>query len=76
MEKLLAGSVNQLATDVSRVANAITPIGVGSCKDATGGTVMSLTEAVVGMTAGLVRIADAIEALAGAISERESEHAD
>lgn len=38
-------------------------------EDATGGHVGSLTEAVMGTTAGLVRIADAISDLAGAIRE-------
>ena len=52
-----------------RISNAIG--GKGSPgQDATGGTVDSLTEAVMGTTAGLVRIADAISDLAEAIRER------
>ena len=35
--------------------------------DETGGTITSLTEAVMGITAGLCRIADAIEHLAYAV---------
>jgi len=39
--------------------------------DAAGGTVDSLTEAVMGTTAGLVQIAEAINNLAEAVRERE-----
>jgi hypothetical protein len=39
-------------------------------EDATGGRVESLTEAVMGLTAGMVQIANAIESLACAVRER------
>lgn len=48
----------------------ITPVGIGIGHDETGGAVGSLTEAVIGVTAGLCRIADAIESLASAVRER------
>jgi hypothetical protein len=53
---------------LKRLADAITPNLVGSA-DATGGHVESLTEAAMGITAGLCRIADAIDGLADAIRE-------
>lgn len=52
------------------VANAITPVGSLAGEDATGGRVASLTEAVMGMTKAMVQIADAIDHLAEAVSER------
>ena len=38
-------------------------------EDATGGSVSSLTEAVMGVTAGLCRVADAIQEAAGYLQE-------
>lgn len=52
-----------------RIASAITPLGVCGGKDATGGHVESLTEAVMGMTAGLCRIAESLDNVAAAIRE-------
>lgn len=40
-------------------------------QDATGGSVASLTEAVMGITAGLVQIADAINNLADATRNQQ-----
>lgn len=54
------------------LARSITPLTAATGRDATGGTVLSLTEAVMGVTAGLVRIADAIGDLADAVREREA----
>ena len=51
-----------------RIAAAITPVVAGGT-DATGGHVESLTEAVMGITGGLVKVAEAIGALAEAIRE-------
>lgn len=53
-----------------RIADAITPNLVGS-KDAYGGHVESLTEAMMGVTGGLVQIAESIADLAQAVRERE-----
>jgi hypothetical protein len=55
--------INALATATSRVANAITPNIAGN-NDASGTHVASLTEAVMGVTAGLFAIAGAINDLA------------
>lgn len=46
---------------VQSIADAITPAGATGGKDAAGGTVHSLTEAVMGITAALVLVAKAIE---------------
>jgi len=59
----------KLAQNVLIAANAITPIGAMSSDDAAGTNVRSLTEAVMGITAGLVQIAGAINRLAD-VAER------
>jgi len=51
-----------------KIANSITPLGV--CKG-TDAAVESLTEACMGITAGLCRIADAINNLADAVAEKK-----
>lgn len=56
---------------IKKIAAAITPVAVPGT-DATGGTVDSLTEAVMGITAGLVRIANALEMIAEAIQEEKN----
>jgi hypothetical protein len=61
-----ADLTRELVYAVRRLGDAITPNVVG-CQDAAGGHVESLTEAVMGVTAGLVRIADALEELADAV---------
>jgi len=60
-------SLEQLVQQVRNLATAVTDGGQG--KDATGGHVECLTEAVMGVTAGLCRIADAISDLASAVRE-------
>ena len=62
----------EIANSCRAVANSITPRAAVGGKDATGGHVESLTEAVMGVTAGLCRIADALEKVADAITD----HAD
>ena len=59
-EMIIASAMRESA---AKLANAITPTAVDGT-DATGGTVGSLTEAVMGMTAALVKIAEAVEYLA------------
>jgi hypothetical protein len=54
------------------LANAVTPSGALAGTDAAGGRVESLTEAVMGVTSGLLEIADAINNLAEAVREREA----
>ena len=61
----LADVVQRLANSTASVARAVTPDAAPGM-DAAGGTVASLTEAVMGVTDGLVRIADAIHELADA----------
>lgn len=55
-----------------RIASAVKPLGAAPGHDATGGAVDSLTEAVMGVTAGLVRVADAMGNIAEAIRESHS----
>lgn len=62
-------AIANLASAAKSIANAMTPLGLAPGDDASGGAVGSLTEAVMGVTAGLVRIADSIEMLACAVSE-------
>ena len=66
----LVDVVQRLADKTGSVAKAICPQDAMAGKDAAGGHVGSLTEAVMGMTAGLVRIAEAIDGLADAVRER------
>jgi hypothetical protein len=63
---------DHLNAAINRVASAILPQDVGAGKDATGGAVISLTEAVMGITAGLVRVADALLDVANAIRENHA----
>ena len=63
---------NYLANGIYRLAAAITPNIPGS-NDASGSHVASLTEAVMGVTSGLIAIAYAIEDLANAVREHSDE---
>ena len=58
----------EIAAGLRSIAVAVTADAAPS-HDETGGTVASLTEAVMGVTAGLVRIAIALEEVALAIRE-------
>ena len=62
--------LQELTDSIRSVGRSITPCAVGGT-DATGGHVESLTEAAMGITAGLCRIADAIEGLAQVMRRRE-----
>jgi len=62
---------NAVAGGFSTLAQAIYPLSALPGQDATGGRIESLTEAVMGVTAGLVRIAEAIGDLAEAVRERD-----
>ena len=53
------------------IANSITPMSAAGSMDATGGYVSSLTEAVMGHTKAVVRVAEALESIADALRERE-----
>jgi len=65
-ELSLTDAVEHLSDSQSKIALAITA-GCSEGTDATGGKVLSLTEAVMGVTAGLCKIADAIGDLAEAM---------
>ena len=60
-----------LTKAIRSVSDAITAPVCGG-PDETGGHVASLTEAVMGMTAGLIRIAEAIDGLASAVGDTET----
>ena len=53
--------------NIGRIANAVTPTSAAAGQDATGGHVASLTEAVMGNTAGLIAISDGFALVADAI---------
>jgi len=53
----------KLADSISKLAEAIIPSGTLPGTDACGGTVASLSEAIMGITAGLNEIANAIYVL-------------
>lgn len=59
----LVDTTDRIASMLGLLADAITPQDALSGSDASGGTVTSLTEAVMGVSAGLVLIADAIAGL-------------
>jgi hypothetical protein len=63
--------IEYLGLQIRKVAEAITPAAAAG-RDETGGNVASLTEATMGVTAGLCKIAEAIDGLAAAI-ERATE---
>lgn len=63
-------SMDHIGQSVRRLADAISPfVGVAGGTDATGGHVECLTESVMGVTAGLVKIAEAISDLADAVRD-------
>jgi hypothetical protein len=63
----LGGAVDDLAREVGKIADAITPTHVAPGQDENGGHVGCLTEAVMGVTGGLMAIASAIQELAEAV---------
>ena len=68
----LVDVMDRLASKTGLIAKAICPQDAMAGHDETGGRVESLTEAVMGMTAGLCRIAEAIAGLADAVRERNA----
>ena len=66
----MKGALEQIEFGLNGVARAITADGAPG-HDETGGTICSLTEAVMGVTAGLCSIASAINNLAEAVRGRE-----
>lgn len=64
-------TLNRISLAASQIARAITPDHAAPGHDATGGTIMSLTEAMMGVTSGLVCIAESISELASAVRDRD-----
>lgn len=62
-----------LSQQLSRIAQAITADAAAN-QDASGGTVASLTEAIMGVTAGLCRIAEAIHHHADTLQYIDNSH--
>lgn len=62
--------IDSLARAARSVAHAITPLDASPGHDAAGGTVASLTEAIMGVSVGLHSIADAIIELSEAVHAR------
>ncbi len=60
---------NAIYNGLTSIANAITPLDVMAGRDATGGHIASLTEAVVGITAALVQVAEAINNVSVSIDD-------
>lgn len=73
MSKEPYDAIESLADNAGKIADAITPRNAAHGIDATGGTISSLTEAVMGLTAAMMQIAHAIESVASAIEQRSSE---
>jgi hypothetical protein len=63
---------SEIAGAINAIASAIIPHQSIGGNDATGGYVLSLAESIMGVTAALVKIADAIEHLAEA-TERKNQ---
>ena len=61
--------MSRMSEQTWKLATAITPLDAISGTDATGGHVRSLTEAIMGMTAALVQIADAIRMVSISIDD-------
>lgn len=61
--------IESLSNSLSAIAHAITPLGVFPGHDATGGTVGSLTEAVMGLTAAMIEISNSINRVAEALDK-------
>jgi hypothetical protein len=63
-------AVKDVAQQLHNLAEAVIPSGACGCLDVTGTRVDSLTEAVMGVSAAGVQIAEAIRELAAAIREQ------
>jgi hypothetical protein len=61
---------DEIAKSIDRLADSITPFRSAPGHDKSGGYVASLTEAVMGVTAGLCEIAEAIHRLADVMEKR------
>lgn len=68
-DRQLIEALADLAHAGKCIANSIAPVAAPGT-DATGGSVSCLTEAVMGVTAGLIAIAEAMNNVAEAIREK------
>lgn len=59
----------ELVEALHDISDAVTPRGAWAAMDSSGGSVHSLTEAVMGMTSGLIRIAESISELSQAVRD-------
>lgn len=75
-EPLLPDFLAELINGIGSIANAITPTGAAPAPDANGGFVASLTEAVMGCSAGLSEIAQALNRLACAVEDQSNPDAE
>jgi len=65
--------IERTSSGLKAIADAITPFVGAPGKDASGTYVASLTEALMGITSGLVMIAESIGDLAEAVRERNTD---
>jgi hypothetical protein len=63
--------LDRLSRSLKSIANAITPLDACGAHDEEGGFVSSLTEAIMGHTKAVGRVANAIESLADAVRHRD-----
>jgi hypothetical protein len=63
-----AADLKDIADAIRQLANAVTIHDAVAGEDATGGSISSLTEAVMGITGGLVKVANSLEMVAGDLS--------
>lgn len=61
--------LSDVCSALRKIGEAITPGSAMAGYDEAGGTVTSLTEAAMGITAGLCKIAEAIDRLASAVED-------
>jgi hypothetical protein len=61
--------IAKLSQSIKKIADSITDGGAGPGTDATDGSISCLTEAVMGVTGGLCRIAESITNLADAVRD-------
>ena len=64
----VADGLVHIGNAIFRLADAVTT-NVGAGKDATGGLVGCVTESIMGVTGGLVQVAEAVRDLASAVRE-------
>jgi hypothetical protein len=61
--------IELVAQSLRKIADSITPVDAAPGRDFVGGHVESLTEAVMGMTAAIVQVADALYDIATALRD-------